>query len=508
MILKFFCNQKIIKLDLLFLNFNHILKSFNIYFQNRFFQPFILKNEYVIKKFFFYVNHILSFSVLFNNDLYSTFLSIEHIKVQELSFLSEYFLITALFCLTLFALFSVKPAVDQKHFSIKFQYDNQLIFLLVFTLICYLALVYQQINFSISTLSSFNDSIINDSLAITAKFIIGFASIFYLIFITQYLKDQKLNNFEYYIILLTSIFGFFLLCCTNDFITAYLAIELQGLAFYVLAAFKKSSNFSVESGIKYFVIGSLSTALFLLGVTFVYGFSGSLVLTDLNDFFIWVFSANSFFLSFECIAKALESFQNKTLVVENFPMTKLQTISDSLNLTKTKTDLFIFDFELLKPTFACFDFKAGELAEFELRSGIFDKMFDIYYQTDLTNFTSNNLLQTNYTLSSLNSFLIGNNFQNASIELLYSLQENQITSNDFVNLKNTLIEASYFEDIGLEDSTVKDTSENFLKLNDSVVFDQCFDNIYQLLKCCYLSDCMLSLAQFSEFLKAQEWCVK
>ena len=481
----------------MFLNFNK-LKSYN-----RFFQSFTLNNRFTKKNFIFYINNSLSLNFLssshglFSN---STFLSIEHIKVQELSFLSEYFLVTALFCLTLFALFSIKPVVEKNHFSIKFQYSNQFVFLLVFTLICYLILVYQQLNFSFLSLSSFNDSILNDSLAITAKFIIGFASICYLIFITKYLKDQKLNNFEYYIIILTSIFGFFLLCGTNDFITAYLAIELQGLAFYVLAAFKKSSNFSVESGVKYFVIGSLSTALFLLGVTFVYGFSGSLILTDFNDFFVWVFSANSFFLSFESISKALESFQGKTLVMENSSIANLQNISDSLDLAKSKTDFYIFDSEFLKSTSDLFDSKINDVTEMELRDNISNKMFDIYSNIDSTNCNSNNLLQINYVLATLSSFLVENNFENCSIELLSNLQENQIDTSGFTNFKNDLSEASYYEDIGLENLIIKDISENFLKLGDTIVFDRCFENVSQLLKCCYFSDCILGIAQFSEFL--------
>ena len=465
-----------------------------MFFKNRFFQLFTRNNSFIS------ISNLFSFSVLFDfHGLTSnpTFLSIEHIKVQELSFLSEYFLITALFCLTLFALFSIKPSVEKEYFSIKFQYNNQLIFLLIFTLICYLILVYQQMNFSVSILTSFNDSIINDSLAITAKFIIGLSSICYLIFITKYLKDQKLNNFEYYIILLTSIFGFFLLCCTNEFITAYLAIELQGLAFYVLASFKKSSNFSVESGIKYFVIGSLSTALFLLGVTFVYGFSGSLVLTDFNDFFIWVFSTNSFFLSLDSVSKALESFNTQISVIDENPsISKLQVISDSLDVIK-KVDPSMFDVEVLKPT-TC------DLSTIELRSNIYDKMFDIYSQMDLTGTTSNNLIQTNYILSSLSTFLIEKNFQNLSIELLSSLQDNQIGSNQFSDFYNDLIEACYYEDIGLENLILKDTSENFLKFSDTIMFDSYSDNVYQLLKSCYYSECILGLTQFSEYLRVQD----
>jgi NADH-quinone oxidoreductase subunit N len=60
-----------------------------------------------------------------------------------------------------------------------------------------------------------------------------------LLMIQQYIVDQRLNHFEYILIFLFAILGIFILCSANDLITAYVAIELQSLAFYVLAAFKK-----------------------------------------------------------------------------------------------------------------------------------------------------------------------------------------------------------------------------------------------------------------------------
>ena len=56
-----------------------------------------------------------------------------------------------------------------------------------------------------------------------------------------------------------------MLCSANDLITAYLAIELQSLAFYILAAFQKNSTYSVEAGLKYFILGAFSSGLFLFG---------------------------------------------------------------------------------------------------------------------------------------------------------------------------------------------------------------------------------------------------
>lgn len=300
---------------------NMLSLSNNIFYLSNFFMSTCLKFKRLVFRFFSsnfinfsYASLFLDIPALHDLSFNQIFFKVEQIKIQELTFLSEYFLITALFCLTLFALFSFDFIYYSKkpQFSSKFWFDNQIIFLLIFILICYLILVYQQFNISFLMLTSFNDTILNDSLAVVSKLIIGIFSILYLLFINKFLKDQKLNNFEYCIILFTSIFGFFLLCCVNDFLTAYLAIELQGLAFYVLASFKKSSNFSVESGVKYFVLGSLSTALFLFGITLIYGLSGSIVFTDFKDFFIWVFSLNSIFLSSEVFSNILETFQGKT----------------------------------------------------------------------------------------------------------------------------------------------------------------------------------------------------
>jgi NADH-quinone oxidoreductase subunit N len=97
-----------------------------------------------------------------------------------------------------------------------------------------------------------------------------------------------LNNFEYVLIILFGILGILLLCSSNDLITSYLAIELQGLAFYVLASFKKSSSFSIEAGLKYFIVGAFSSSLFLLGSSFLYGVSGTVNLEEFKTLFMFV----------------------------------------------------------------------------------------------------------------------------------------------------------------------------------------------------------------------------
>jgi len=111
--------------------------------------------------------------------------------------------------------------------------------------------------------------------------------------IQQYLVDNKLNHFEYVLLILFSILGLFILIASNDLLTAYLAIELQSLSFYVLAAFKKNSTFSIESGIKYFILGSFSSCLFLFGSSLLYGITGTINFEDFKDLFFWYFQMSS-----------------------------------------------------------------------------------------------------------------------------------------------------------------------------------------------------------------------
>ena len=103
-----------------------------------------------------------------------------------------------------------------------------------------------------------------------------------------YLTAQKLNYFEYSVLILFALLGIFFICSSNDFITAYLSIELQSLSFYILAAFKKDSAFSVDAGLKYFILGAFSSGLFLFGSSILYGVSGTTNFEDLKNLFFLI----------------------------------------------------------------------------------------------------------------------------------------------------------------------------------------------------------------------------
>jgi len=131
-----------------------------------------------------------------------------------------------------------------------------------------------------------NNTIANDYTSFSSKLCVGLLSLICLLMIHPYLISQRLNQFEYVLLFLFSVLGLFLLCSSNDLITAYLAIELQTLSFYVLAAFNRNSTFSMDAGIKYFILGSFSSGLFLFGSSLLYGISGSVNFSELKDLFM------------------------------------------------------------------------------------------------------------------------------------------------------------------------------------------------------------------------------
>ena len=107
------------------------------------------------------------------------------------------------------------------------------------------------------------------------KILILGSSAFALFFTDQYIKKNKLDKFEYPVLITTAILGMFVMVSSNNLIGLYLGIELQSLSLYVLASLNRDSTKSTEAGVKYFVLGALSSGLLLYGCSLVYGFTGS-----------------------------------------------------------------------------------------------------------------------------------------------------------------------------------------------------------------------------------------
>ena len=107
------------------------------------------------------------------------------------------------------------------------------------------------------------------------KYLIILGSAACIIISKNYFIESKLARFEIPILILFSSLGMMVLISSNDLISMYLGIELQSLSLYVVAAIKKDSFKSSESGVKYFVLGALSSGILLYGCSLIYGFSGS-----------------------------------------------------------------------------------------------------------------------------------------------------------------------------------------------------------------------------------------
>ncbi|MBY5459458.1 NADH-quinone oxidoreductase subunit NuoN [Rhizobium leguminosarum] len=87
-------------------------------------------------------------------------------------------------------------------------------------------------------------------------------------------RENQLDKFEFPVLLVLATLGILLMISANDLISLYLALELQSLALYVVAAINRDSLKSTEAGLKYFVLGALSSGMLLYGMSLVYGFTG------------------------------------------------------------------------------------------------------------------------------------------------------------------------------------------------------------------------------------------
>ncbi len=121
----------------------------------------------------------------------------------------------------------------------------------------------------------FLDSFTRDPFSNYFKILILLSALFVLNSSKNFITDNKLDKFEYPIIVLLSILGMFFMVSANDLILFYLGLELQSLSLYILASIDRDNLRSTESGIKYFVLSALSSGLLLYGCSLLYGFTGS-----------------------------------------------------------------------------------------------------------------------------------------------------------------------------------------------------------------------------------------
>jgi len=92
---------------------------------------------------------------------------------------------------------------------------------------------------------------------------------------TGFARAEKFDRFEFPVLVMLSTLGMMLMVSANSMLALYLGLELQSLALYVMAAINRDNARSTEAGLKYFVLGALSSGMLLYGISLVYGYTGS-----------------------------------------------------------------------------------------------------------------------------------------------------------------------------------------------------------------------------------------
>ena len=116
---------------------------------------------------------------------------------------------------------------------------------------------------------------IADAFGDVMKMLVLVGSAITLIMAMRYIEREDMARFEYPVLILFATVGMLLMISANDMMSLYLGLELQSLSLYVVAAFRRDNLRSSEAGLKYFVLGALSSGMLLYGMSMIYGFSGT-----------------------------------------------------------------------------------------------------------------------------------------------------------------------------------------------------------------------------------------
>ena len=123
---------------------------------------------------------------------------------------------------------------------------------------------------------AFNGAYVADPLAVYGKALIFLSSAVAIVLGDGWMSRTKIARFEYPILIVLASAGMGMMASSGDLISLYVGIELHSLALYVLAAFHRDDLKASEAGLKYFVLGALSSGLLLYGASLIYGFTGSM----------------------------------------------------------------------------------------------------------------------------------------------------------------------------------------------------------------------------------------
>lgn len=131
--------------------------------------------------------------------------------------------------------------------------------------------------------TAFNGSFIVDRFAIFMKVLTFAATALAIVLAQSFMAREGLARFEYAVLLLLAATGMSMMISANDLIALYMGIELQSLSLYIITVINRENRRAAEAGLKYFVLGALSSGLMLYGMSLIYGFSGTTQFAEIAE---------------------------------------------------------------------------------------------------------------------------------------------------------------------------------------------------------------------------------
>ncbi|MDE3088550.1 MAG: NADH-quinone oxidoreductase subunit N [Chloroflexota bacterium] len=123
--------------------------------------------------------------------------------------------------------------------------------------------------------SGFSGMVVADNFGLFLTLTITLGAALSILLSIPFIHAHKIDQGEYYVLLLGSVSGMILMATATDLIVIFLGLELLSLPLYILAAFERENTRSLEAGVKYFLLGAFSSAFFLYGIALVFGATGS-----------------------------------------------------------------------------------------------------------------------------------------------------------------------------------------------------------------------------------------
>ncbi|ABO46107.1 NADH-quinone oxidoreductase subunit N [Francisella tularensis] len=156
------------------------------------------------------------------------------------------------------------------------------IFFQVFTLLALIATFAKE--YLIQTTGSvFEGQVVFSGFAYTLQLVILVLAVFVALYSRDYVKDRKISDGDFYTLLMLCVLGAMVLTAAHSLVTIYVGLELLSLPMYALIAIYRDSGKGLEAAIKYFVLGAIASALLLFGMSFVYGMTGKLDITEIAN---------------------------------------------------------------------------------------------------------------------------------------------------------------------------------------------------------------------------------